>query len=250
MKPALTISFAAALQMVLCSWSAGQDDVADVPSKEMHIGANKLQRYFLIGPVAEAPLERGFGLILVLPGGDGSADFHPFVKRVYKNAVPKGYFVAQLIAIPSAVWPTEKYIEETSGNSTEAFVDAVIEDVRRQHRLNAERIFTLSWSSGGPAAYAVSLANPKVRGSLIAMSVFKPQELPSLEAAKGHAYYLYHSRDDRICPFRMAEEAVKALGDQGAKVKLVEYAGGHGWRGDVFGDIRRGIEWLEENAQR
>jgi predicted esterase len=188
--------------------------------------------------------------VLVLPGGNGSAEFHPFVKRIYKNAVPKDYIIAQLVAMPAPVWPTDKHIKATASLSTETFVDAVIVEVGRRHRLNPEKVFTLSWSSGGPAAYAVSLANPKVRGSLIAMSVFKPQELPSLEAAKGHAYYLYHSRDDRVCPFRMAEQAVQALGDQGAKVKLVEYAGGHGWRGDVFGDIRRGIAWLEENAKR
>jgi hypothetical protein len=33
----------------------------------------------------------------------------------------------------------------------------------------------------------------------------------------------------------------------GAKVQLRTYDGGHGWRGDVYGEIRRGIGWLEVN---
>ena len=94
------------------------------------------------------------------------------------------------------------------------------------------------------------MEKPVVAGSLIAMSVFKPDLLPDLKAAKGHAYYLYHSPDDRACPFRMAEAAEKALGDAGAKTTLVKYDGGHGWRGDVFGDIRTGIEWLEKNVRK
>ena len=81
------------------------------------------------------------------------------------------------------------------------------------------------------------------------MSVFKPDFLPPLEGAKGHRYFLYHSPDDRVCPFRMAEQAAKDLEKHGAAVKLVTYEGGHGWRGDVFGQIREGLKWLEDDDQ-
>ena len=77
------------------------------------------------------------------------------------------------------------------------------------------------------------------------MSVFKPGELPALEHAAGHAYFILHSPQDFI-PIRMAEEARDALGRNGAAVELVTYEGGHGWRGDVYGNIRRGIRWLEQ----
>ena len=60
------------------------------------------------------------------------------------------------------------------------------------------------------------------------MSVFKPGLLPPLEKAEGHAYFLYHSPDDRVCPFRMAEQAEKDLKENGAVVKLTTYQGGHG----------------------
>ena len=78
------------------------------------------------------------------------------------------------------------------------------------------------------------------------MSVFKPDTLPSLKAAKGQAYYLLHSPQDFI-PMRMPEDAKEKLSKKGAEVELATYAGGHGWKGDVYGNLRRGFEWLEEN---
>jgi predicted esterase len=48
----------------------------------------------------------------------------------------------------------------------------------------------------------------------------------------------------------MAVQAEKELTKAGARVKLAEYEGGHGWRGDVFGAIRDGIRWLEAGRAR
>ena len=133
--------------------------------------------------------------------------------------------------------------------STEKFVTAVVQDVKRAYKINERCVFVLAWSSGGPAAYAVSLhENTPITGSFVAMSVFKPQELPSLERASGHAYYILHSPED-IIPIRMAEEARDVLRELGAAVKLVAYPGGHGWHGDVYGMIRTGIQWLEKQVR-
>jgi predicted esterase len=233
---------------------AAQDDVKDVPSEDLRAGKDDNKRYFLIGPAkgAKAPAG-GWGLVVVMPGGPGTADFHPFVKRIYKNAIPDGYLVAQPVAVKWAdgqkiVWPTAADKVEGAKFTTEEFVAAVIDEVAAKHKLDPAKVFTLSWSSSGPAAYPVSLTNPKVRGSFVAMSVFHPDRLPALEKAKGHAYYLYHSPDDRVCPYRDAERAEKDLGKAGAKVKLAAYDGGHGWRGPLYDDIRDGIGWLEKNA--
>jgi predicted esterase len=130
---------------------------------------------------------------------------------------------------------------------TESFIDAVIEDVGTKHSLDPQRIFTLTWSSSGSAAYAASLTSKRVTGSFIAMSVFKPDLLPPLEGARGHGYFLYHSPQDKVCPFRMAQQAVNDLESNGGTVKLATYAGGHGWRGSLYRDIRAGIEWLEKS---
>lgn len=231
------------------------DDVADVPAKECRAGGDENKRYMLIGPntAVAAPAE-GYSLLLVLPGGDGSESFQPFVKRVFKYALPEGYLVAELVAHKwtagqKIVWPSAKDKVADAKFRTEEFVDAVVAEVRKMNKINSKRIFVLAWSSGGPAAYAVSLqAEKPVSGSLIAMSVFVPLMLPALDRAKGHAYYLLHSPDDQVCVFDFAKQALQYLSAQGAAVKLTTYSGGHGWHGDVFGEIRNGIEWLETNA--
>src|SRR5262249_52446019 len=90
------------------------DDIKDVPAQDLKIGNDANKRYFLIGPAKDSkPPAKGFGLIVIMPGGPGSADFHPFVKRIYKNAVPEGYVVAQPVAVKwnakqEIVWPTAK----------------------------------------------------------------------------------------------------------------------------------------------
>jgi predicted esterase len=232
---------------------AAQDDVADITSQDLRADKDENKRYFLIGPPKDvkAP-KKGYSLLVVLPGGAGSADFHPFIKRIYKHAIPEGYLLAQPVAVKWTqkqviIWPTAKNRVEGMKYSTEEFVDAVIKDVASRHKLDPERVFTLTWSSSGPAAYAISLTNPKVTGSFIAMSVFQPNLLPPLEKGKGHGYFLYHSPDDRVCPFRMAAQAAKSLEKSGAAVKLATYEGGHGWRAGLYDHIREGVQWLEKN---
>lgn len=231
-----------------------QDDVADVPSKDIRIGENDKKQYFLTGPAKGAKASKsGFKLLLVMPGGDGSAEFNPFVRRIWKNAMPEGYLVAQLVApkwteeqAKRVVWPTVKSKVPEAKFDTETFIAEVVADVRTHHKIDDKHIYALAWSSSGPAVHAAMLKKgTPLKGAFIAMSVFRPADLPDLAAAKGRPYYLYQSRGDKITTFSFAEAARDKLTEAGAKVKLVEYDGGHGWKGDVFGSIRRGIEWLE-----
>ena len=134
--------------------------------------------------------------------------------------------------------------------STEEFVGEVIADVERDYALDASYIFAMGWSTSGTAVYSCALEeNSRITGSFIAMSVFKPLQLPALDAAKGRPFYLLHSPEDRI-PIRMAEQALVQLRRKKANVKLVRYQGGHGWRGDVKSKVQAGIDWLERKHAR
>ena len=238
------------------SRAATPDDIADVDSQKLHAGDDAKKTYLLIHArdTAEPP-EAGYKLLVVLPGGDGSEAFHPFVKRIYKRGLPEGYLVAQLVAVKwtagqRIVWPCKANKVSGMAFSTEEFVEAVIADVKKRYEVDRKHVFTLSWSSGGPAAYAVSLQqNKSVTGSYVAMSVFNNKYLPPLAKAKGHCYYIEHSPDDKTCPFWMARKAKEALAKNGAKVTLSTYEGGHGWRGDVYGRIRKAIAWLEAGTR-
>ena len=222
----------------------GEELFKDVVSRKIFASGDENKCYFLIGDDFRLRLPNAtFKLLIVLPGGDGGEDFNPFVQRLFKNSLSDEYIVVQLVApkwSPSQriVWPTEKVKTQKQKFSTEEFVKAVIDDVASKRKLDREKIFTLSWSSGGPACYAVSLDKDiGITGSYVAMSVFKPDSLGTMESAKGHAYFIDHSPEDSICPFRMAEEAKELLSRMGAKVKLVTYEGGHGWRGSFGADI-------------
>jgi predicted esterase len=231
------------------------DDVADVPSEERFADGDTNKLSLLIDRPKTTGNKTRQPLLLVLPGGDGGRAFHPFVKRIFKNALPEGYLVAQPVApkwdekqFAQLVWPTETSRYPAMKFSTEEFVNAVVADIEKDHPLDSRRIFTLSWSSGGPAGYATSLhPGTRVTGSVIAMSVFKPDQLPEIHAAKAHAYYLLHSPEDFI-PMRMPEMARDTLASNGAKVHLQTYPGGHGWHGDVYGMIGDGVRWLEQQT--
>jgi predicted esterase len=228
---------------------------ADVPARDFMAGGNEKMRYFLIGPREQDVLPKnGFKLVVVLPGGDGGEDFLPFVRRIHKHAMNDQYLVAQPVAfkwrpVQKTVWPTR--LNRVTGQefATEDFVEAVVGDVAGRYPLDDGHVFTLSWSSSGPAAYAISLAEENlITGSYVAMSVFKPDFLPHLKNARGHAYVIDHSPDDRTCPFRMAKAAEQSLQAHGASVRFNTYKGGHGWRGDVYGRISGGLKWLEKQT--
>lgn len=231
-------------------------DVADIPTQDLRIGKDENRRYLLDGPrKGEKEPKNGFGLLVVMPGGDGSADFHPFVKRIYKNSVPDGFLVVQPVAPrwtkePKVIWPTEKVKADGMKFTTEDFVEQVIEEVSKARKVDPARVYTLSWSSSGPAAYVLAARKkPLVRGSLIAMSVFHPSDF-DIDRVKDRPFYILHSPEDSTCPFKMAEEARDTLRKNGALVEFATYEGGHGWEGDAFGNIRTGVGWLEKQHAR
>jgi predicted esterase len=225
---------------------------ADMKVQDLRAGGDEKKRYFLIQRPTPAPAT-GWRTLFVLPGGPGNAEFHPFVTNITKNALPETYQVVQLVApvwnpqqAEQNVWPMEKAagIKFTTAD----FFQAVRDEVAKAHKIDPAYCFTITWSSSGINGYALPLL-PKtgITGSFVAMSVFKPDTLGRLNAAKGHPYFIYHSPQDFI-PLKHAETARDTLTKAGAVVQLQTYEGGHGWHGNVFAEIRKGIDWLEQQA--
>jgi predicted esterase len=233
-------------------------DIADIPMLDLRAGGDEMKRFLLIGMRDGQPAPKaGYRLLIVLPGGAGDANFSPFVRRIYKNVLDQNWMIAQLVAprwdaaqARHLVWPTAGDHYPAARFTTEQFVAAVVAEISRQNSIDPRCVFTLSWSSGGPAAYAVSLdPETRVTGSLIAMSVFRPKKLPDLAVAKDRLYYLLHSLRDPNS-IHMPETARDMLLAKGARVEFQTWAGWHGWRGEiVYGQLRRGIEWLTTQAE-
>lgn len=233
------------------------DEFAGLPHEERKAGGDAHKLYRLIGPRDQAPAPaEGHPLLLVLPGGDGGAESLPFAKRIALNALGKDWLAAQVVSVKwtpeqQIIWPTEKNAVTGQRFSTEEFIEAVVADAAKARKVDPARVYALGWSSSGPALYAHALTKkPAVQGWYVAMSVFRPERLPSLTTAKGRAFFLDHSPDDRTCPFADAEKAQAELTKVGAKVKLVSYEGGHGWHGALWQRMKDGVAYLEEHRPR
>ena len=211
------------------------------------------KRFFLIGPKSDHEPSNGYKLLLVLPGGDGSVNFASFVTGIASNALDDDYIVAQLVApkwndkqAKDLVWPIAKETVPEASFTTEQFVQSVIDESRKLHKIDAKYIYALGWSSGGPPVYSAMLTEDSpIVGGFVAMSVFHPEVLPPLRNAKGKAFYILHSPTDFI-NMKFPEAARDRLADYGGTTKLESYEGGHRWVGDVFGMINSGVKWLEE----
>lgn len=227
-------------------------DVKDVPSQELRAGNDPYKRYFLVGKPAEGTNK----LLIVLPGGDGSADFNPFVRRIWKNALPTGWLVAEAVAPQwsddqknQVVWPTKKFRWTGMKFSTEELVDAIVKDAAAKASIDPSQVYVMGWSSGGPAAYATAMTSGSVKGALVVSSVYYPQQMPSPAGGRGRPFYLLQSPDDPVTTYGHALTAQKELTSGGAKVQLVNLSGGHGFGGDIYGSLRKGVDWLVANSK-
>ncbi len=194
---------------------------------------------------APQPPAAGYPVLFVLPGGTGSLDFQPFVQTICDQALQGRYLVIELVAPPHIVWPTQATRSRFA--TTEEAIDGILKKLSASQSIDRSKVFALAWSSSGPAVYASLLrTSSPLTGALIAMSVFKPNDYPSLANVNGKRIYLLHSPEDKTCPYAMATRAKHELTSAGASVQLSNYAGGHGWHGDVMANIRSGMNWLNE----
>jgi beta-lactamase regulating signal transducer with metallopeptidase domain/predicted esterase len=233
------------------------EEFSGVPATKRLIDEEEKKTYYQIGPpTGTEPPEGGWKVLMILPGGDGSAEFHPFCRRIHKNALPEGYIAIQLVApvwsddVNRIVWPTQALNPQDATFTTEDFIRDAVADVKENIEINDKYVFALGWSSGGPPLYVNSLVEDcPVTGTYVAMSVFQRRMMgDDLSNAEGHPYFVLHSPDDWIKIDQHARVAVKELAEAGAETKLLTYDGGHGWRGDPYGNIRSGIQWLESKV--
>jgi len=230
-----------------CMIALAQGDIADVKVEQRFANGDKMMRYFFID--AQKPDDsKTKNLLLILPGGDGSASFQPFCARIAKFGLPANYVAAELVApawspsqAQNLVWPTKLNPYTGMKFSTEEFMNAVIEDVKKTAQIS--HVFAMGWSSGGPPVYAAALDDKSpLTGAFVAMSI-GPKQVPG--TIKNKRFFILHSPDDRLIDIGRAEQARDALRGAGAPVKMVTYPGGHGWSGNVYGYISDGINFLE-----
>lgn len=223
------------------------DDVKEIPSRSFFVSEDPRKRYLVSGKVTP---EKTQDLLIVMPGGDGSMDFHTFVKRIYKHVLSENWVIAQPIAHAwdndpnRVVWPSVGSPYPAAQFTTEEFLDGMVDEIVAKQKVKVGKVVLLAWSSSGPAAYSY-LAHGKhpVEGAFIAMSVFRPEFFGDAKTLHAKRVFLLHSPQDFI-PIKIAEAGKSALESLGVSAQLLTYEGGHGWQGPVWENMRKGLAYL------
>lgn len=232
---------------------ASADRVAAQESRAVeHTLADLPQSLYFVVPPRDAKAGKAgqqARLVVVLPGGDGSREFLPFVENGLGAQLPDDCLLVLVTAVKwtdaqQIVWPTATHKVDGMAYTTEQYVRAVVQEMAKQYTTEPARRAIVAWSSSGPAVQALLAAadGPFARG-YVAMSIW-PRDLRDLAAVKGRRYVLDQSPDDRTTTFGHARDAFAALTKAGAVVRLSTYAGGHGWLDDPLPRFQAGMRWL------
>lgn len=214
------------------------------------IGGDPRKTFAVIG--ADRETEEKRHLVVVMPGGNGQAmDFLPWVTRIASPLTDR--YVFAVLSAPvwtedqskRVVWVTEQWKKDFDAAFTvESFAREVAAELADE--AGGENLL-FAWSSGGPATYETILSKDDTfSGAYVLASVFKPDQL-DMRRARGKRFVLEQGRADRVTPFRFAEKAAKDLKKKGAKTKLVEFEGGHGFAmPNANRSLREALAWLVE----
>ncbi|QQE10654.1 hypothetical protein JD969_14245 [Planctomycetota bacterium] len=238
---------------------ANVTDVADISATRITLDKDKKKTYILMDSqsTSEETESQPRPLLIIIPGGDGSEDFHFFCRRLYKFAALEAnpnFIAVQPIApqwskmqTDNVTWPNKYHKFRGMKFTTETLINDIIKDVKSNHKIDETKIFTLAWSSGGPAAYDLALQKDSpVTGSFVAMSVFKPRP-QQLRFAKNKNFFIYHSKSDRVVPYNFSSKALSTLTKAKANVMHKTYDGNHGWfHANNYDNISDGLEHLQQ----
>jgi hypothetical protein len=207
--------------------------------------------YFVV-PAVKPVAGKPQGLVVVLPGGDGSREFLPWVENALLAQRPDDCIGALITSVKwqpdqEIIWPTDASKVPGMEYTTEQYVRAVVAEIEKATPVDPARRVVVAWSSSGPAIHALlATKDSPFHRAYIAMAIW-PQGLGELGHVKGRRYVLDQSPEDQTTIFQHVRTAHAALTKAGAQVRVTTYAGGHGWHDEPLPRIAKGFEWLLSN---
>lgn len=112
-----------------------------------------------------------------------------------------------------------------------AFFDALLAKLQKQHKIDADRIYTTGMSNGGYFSHLVGAERSKVVAAVASHSgPLGLQTLLGVKAERKFPVFIVHGDKDNILPVEWARENRDKYKKEGHEVKYVEVAGlGHMW---------------------
>ena len=112
-----------------------------------------------------------------------------------------------------------------------AFFDALLDHLKKQHKIDADRICTVGMSNGGYFSHLVGAERSMVVAAVASHSgPLGLQTLGGIKAERKFPVFIVHGDQDRLLPVEWARENRDKYKKEGHEVKYVEVAGlGHQW---------------------
>lgn len=185
--------------------------------------------YLLYRPDSYGRDERLWPLLVHLHGGGGGGDdisrlkFYPLVRRLdEEDDFP---FVVLSPQCPRGELVGHGPMGDTWSEHAE-MVDALIESVVADHRIDPDRIVVMGHSMGGYGAYYLAHRYPRRFAAVVPIAApgvtwwtYRPVDVP---------FWVFHGEQDEVVPIAEAERMVAALKEIGAEVRFTRYPeGGH-----------------------
>jgi poly(3-hydroxybutyrate) depolymerase len=171
---------------------------------------------------------RRWPLILYLHGaGDVDRDIDRLRAGGLPRRIEAGWRIPFIIVAPHS---------PKNGWDVEA-LDALLDELLRRHRVDADRVYLTGVSMGGFGTWALAAAYPK-RFAAIA-PICGGGDPASADRLRGVPTWAFHGADDTIVLAEESRKMVAALEQAGGDVKLTIYPGvGHNSGGMTYADNR------------
>lgn len=196
-----------------------------LPEETIQVGSQK-RVYRLVVPGSvdlskPAPLLVAFHGMLI-----DSKDVMPKYTKLDELAAAKKF----ILVYPEAVGKSWGLVPDKVKTDL-AFFDAVVARLQKQHRIDADRIYTVGMSNGGYFSHLVGAERSKVVAAVASHSgPLGLQTLFGVKADRKFPVFIVHGDKDKLLPVEFERENRDKYRKEGHEVKYVEVAGlGHAW---------------------
>jgi predicted esterase len=175
-------------------------------------------------------------------GGDENSFFAGYDNgEIRRFAEERGY----IVVCPKGRGPYSMYM-----SSSERDVIDVINEMKRDFSIDADRVYLMGHSMGGYGAWSIAVNNPELFAAIAPISGGgTPFSKPKLKAITHVPWIVVHGDKDPTVPVEESRKMVTAGKELGIDIKYIEVPGGG--HGDVvvpaFKDI---FDWFDAHKRR